>query len=56
LGAPITNTALLGVVAKATEIVTLEGIQKTLKGKFRPDLAEKNFAVIQEAYKEAKVE
>ena len=56
LGAPITNTALLGVVAKATEIVTLEGIEKTLKGRFRLDLAEKNFAVIQEAYKEAKVE
>jgi len=56
LGAPITNTALLGVVAKATEIVTLEGIAKTLKGRFRPDLAEKNFAVVQEAYKEAKTE
>jgi 2-oxoacid:acceptor oxidoreductase gamma subunit (pyruvate/2-ketoisovalerate family) len=56
LGAPITNTALLGVVAKATQIVTLEGIEKTLKGRFRPDLAEKNFAVIKEAYKEAKVE
>ena len=56
LGAPITNTALLGVVAKATGIVTLEGIEKTLKGRFRRDLAEKNFAVIQEAYKEAKVE
>lgn len=56
LGAPITNTALLGVVAKATGIVTLEGIEKTLKGRFRLDLAEKNFAVIKEAYKEAKVE
>lgn len=56
LGAPITNTALLGVVAKATGIITLEGINKTLKGRFRPDLAEKNFAVIQEAYKEAKEE
>ncbi|HSQ48869.1 MAG TPA: 2-oxoacid:acceptor oxidoreductase family protein, partial [Candidatus Deferrimicrobiaceae bacterium] len=56
LGAPITNTALLGVVAKATGIVSLEGIQKTLKGRFRPDLAEKNYAVILQAYKEAKVE
>ncbi|HSV50349.1 MAG TPA: 2-oxoacid:acceptor oxidoreductase family protein [Candidatus Acidoferrales bacterium] len=56
LGSPITNTALLGVVAKATNIVTLEGIEKTLKGKFRADLAEKNFAVIKEAYMEAKVE
>ncbi|MDR1993579.1 MAG: 2-oxoacid:acceptor oxidoreductase family protein [Nitrososphaerota archaeon] len=56
LGAPITNTALLGVVAKATDIVTLEGIQKTLMCRFKADLAEKNFAVIQQAYKEAKVE
>jgi len=56
LGAPITNTALLGVVAKSTGIVSLEGIARTLKGKFRADLAEKNFAVVQEAYKEAKVE
>jgi 2-oxoacid:acceptor oxidoreductase gamma subunit (pyruvate/2-ketoisovalerate family) len=56
LGAPITNTALLGAVAKATGVVTLEGIEKTVKGRFKPDLAEKNFAVIMEAYKEAKVE
>jgi len=56
LGAPITNTAVLGVVAKATEIVTLPGLEKTLKGRFRKDLAEKNYAVIQQAYKEAKTE
>jgi 2-oxoacid:acceptor oxidoreductase gamma subunit (pyruvate/2-ketoisovalerate family) len=56
LGAPITNTALLGCVAKATEIVTMKGIEKTLKGRFRADLAEKNFAVVNEAYKEAKSE
>jgi 2-oxoacid:acceptor oxidoreductase gamma subunit (pyruvate/2-ketoisovalerate family) len=56
LGAPITNTALLGVVAKSTGIVTLEGIEKTLKVRFRADLAEKNFSVINEAFKEAKVE
>jgi 2-oxoacid:acceptor oxidoreductase gamma subunit (pyruvate/2-ketoisovalerate family) len=56
LGAPITNTALLGVVAKATNIVTMEGIHKALRSKFRADLAEKNFAVIQEAYMEAKME
>jgi len=56
LGVPITNTALLGCVAKATHIVTLEGIQKTLKGRFRPDLAEKNYSVIKEAYTGAKSE
>ncbi len=54
LGAPITNTALLGAVAKATGIVSLEGIEKTVKVRFRADLAEKNFAVIKEAYKDAK--
>jgi 2-oxoacid:acceptor oxidoreductase gamma subunit (pyruvate/2-ketoisovalerate family) len=56
LGVPITNTALLGSVAKATGIVTLDGIAKTLKGRFRPDLAEKNFAVVKEAFMEAKSE
>jgi 2-oxoacid:acceptor oxidoreductase gamma subunit (pyruvate/2-ketoisovalerate family) len=56
LGAPITNTALLGVVARATKIVTMEGIEKTVKAKFRVDLAEKNMAVIKQAFEEAKVE
>lgn len=56
LGTPITNTALLGVVARATKIVTMTGIDTTVKEKFRPDLAEKNMAVIKQAYEEAKVE
>jgi len=56
LGAPITNTALLGAVAKATGAVTMEGIEKTVKGRFRLELAEKNIAVIKEAYKEVKGE
>jgi 2-oxoacid:acceptor oxidoreductase gamma subunit (pyruvate/2-ketoisovalerate family) len=56
LGAPITNTALLGVVARATEIVSMDGIEKTVKERFRADIAEKNWAVIKEAFEEAKVE
>jgi 2-oxoacid:acceptor oxidoreductase gamma subunit (pyruvate/2-ketoisovalerate family) len=56
LGAPITNTAMLGAVARATKIVSLESIEKTVKERFRSDLAEKNFAVIKEAYQEAKQE
>lgn len=56
LGAPITNTALLGVVARATSVVTMEGIEETVKGRFRADIAEKNIAVIKEAYKEAKMQ
>jgi 2-oxoacid:acceptor oxidoreductase gamma subunit (pyruvate/2-ketoisovalerate family) len=54
LGLPITNTALLGTVAKATNIVSLETIEQTVNDRFRTDLAEKNFAVIKKAYKEAK--
>ena len=54
LGQPITNTALLGTVARATNVVTMEGIEKTVKERFKADLAEKNNAVIKEAYKEAK--
>ena len=54
LGLPITNTALLGTVAKATNIVSLDTIEQTVKERFRVDIAEKNFAVIKEAYWGAK--
>lgn len=56
LGSPITNTAMLGAVARATSVVSMAGIEKTVKGRFRPDLAEKNFAVIRQAYKEVEPE
>jgi len=56
LGIPITNTAMLGAVARVTEIVQLESVEKTVKERFRLDIAEKNFAVIKEAYKEVKSE
>ena len=56
LGIPVTNTAMLGAVARATNIVNLESIEKAVKERFRLDLAEKNFAVIKEAYQEAKQE
>jgi 2-oxoacid:acceptor oxidoreductase gamma subunit (pyruvate/2-ketoisovalerate family) len=56
LGMPITNTAMLGTVARATAVVSLESIERIIKGRFRPDLAAKNFAVIKEAYQEAKQE
>ncbi len=56
LGAPITNTAMLGAVARATNVIDVETIEQTVKARFRHDLAEKNFAVIKEAFKEAKHE
>ncbi len=56
LGAPITNTAMLGAVARATGIISLDTVEKTVNERFRPDVAEKNFKVIKEAYEEAKTE
>lgn len=55
LGQPITNTAMLGAVARSTSVVSLDGFGATVKGKFRADIAEKNIAVIKQAYEEAKV-
>jgi 2-oxoacid:acceptor oxidoreductase gamma subunit (pyruvate/2-ketoisovalerate family) len=56
LGIPITNTAMLGAVARVTGIVSLETIEKMVRARFRPDVAEKNFAVVKEAYQEVKSE
>jgi pyruvate ferredoxin oxidoreductase gamma subunit/2-oxoisovalerate ferredoxin oxidoreductase gamma subunit len=56
LGMSITNTAMLGAVARATNVVSLESIEKIVQERFRADLAEKNFAVIKEAFQEAKQE
>jgi len=56
LGMPITNTAMLGAVACATGIVSLESVEKVVKERFRRDVAEKNFAVVKQAYEEAKFE
>jgi pyruvate ferredoxin oxidoreductase gamma subunit len=56
LGRPITNTAMLGVVSRATEIVEMQSIEKALHERFPEPLAEKNIGVIKEAYKEAKTE
>jgi len=56
LGIPITNTAMLGAVTHVTGIVSLESLEKIVKERFRQDVADKNFAVIKEAYKEVKSE
>jgi len=56
LGAPITNTAMLGAVARATSIVTMNSLDKTVKERFRADLGEKNMVVIRSAFEEAHCE
>ena len=56
IGKPITNTAMLGTVARAVSIVSLESIEKAIKERFPLKIAEKNVRVIKIAYKEAKSE
>jgi len=56
LGMPITNTAMLGAVARVTGIVSLETIEKMINGRFRADVATKNFAVVKEAYQGVRCE
>jgi 2-oxoacid:acceptor oxidoreductase gamma subunit (pyruvate/2-ketoisovalerate family) len=56
LGMPITNTAMLGTVARVTGIVSLESLDRIIKERFRRDLAERNFAVVKEAYQEVRSE
>jgi 2-oxoacid:acceptor oxidoreductase gamma subunit (pyruvate/2-ketoisovalerate family) len=56
LGMPITNTAMLGAVARVTSIVSLETIDRMIRARFRADVAQKNLAVVKEAFQEAKSE
>jgi 2-oxoacid:acceptor oxidoreductase gamma subunit (pyruvate/2-ketoisovalerate family) len=56
LGMPITNTAMLGAVARVTGIVSLETIEKMINGRFRAEVAAKNFAVVKEAYQGVRCE
>jgi pyruvate ferredoxin oxidoreductase gamma subunit len=56
LGRPIMNTALLGAVVRVTGIVSLESVEKVVKERFTQNIAEKNIAVVKQAYEEAKSE
>jgi len=54
LGIPITNTAMLGAVAKAAEIVKLNSIREAVKERFPPKIAERNIKIVERAYNEVK--
>jgi pyruvate ferredoxin oxidoreductase gamma subunit len=56
LGRPIMNTALLGAVVRVTGIVSLESVERVVKERFTQNIAEKNIAVVKQAYEEAKSE
>lgn len=54
LGRTITNTAMLGAVARAAKIIDLKSLEKVVKERFPAKIAERNIEVIKVAYKEAK--
>lgn len=53
LGRPITNTAMLGAVVRATEIVELESLMEVARDRFRGRIGELNQQMIKIAYEEA---
>jgi pyruvate ferredoxin oxidoreductase gamma subunit len=54
LGAPITNTTMVGAVVKATGVVRLESLVEPLKDRFGR-LAERNISAMKRAYEAAVV-
>lgn len=50
LGRPITNTAIIGAFAAATGAISLEAIERNIKGRFRGELGEKNVTCAKRAY------
>ena len=54
LGKDIVNTAILGVFAKVTGLVTIDSILKAIDDNFPEKLAEKNKNLVRKAYEETK--
>jgi len=54
LGRPITNTAVLGAVARVAEIVDLKSIGEAVKERFPLKIAERNIKIIEKAYGEVR--
>ncbi|AMM53883.1 pyruvate/ketoisovalerate ferredoxin oxidoreductase subunit gamma [Pyrococcus kukulkanii] len=55
LGLPITNTAILGAVAKATGLVKVDSIKEAIKNTFSGELGEKNAKAAQEAFEKTQI-
>lgn len=53
LGRPITNTAMLGVVVKATGMVKLESLLEVVEERFSGRIGETNLEVVKTAYEKA---
>ncbi len=51
LGVPITNTTLMGAFAAASGEIKLEALEDAVRRRFSGELAEKNIAAAEEAYR-----
>ncbi len=54
LGRPITNTAMLGSVVKATGVVKLDSMLQVVKERFDGKISELNAELVKKAYEEVK--
>lgn len=52
LGVAITNTAMLGALAKATRVVSLDSLIKVIKKRFKGKVGEKNVAAVKAAHEQ----
>lgn len=50
IGRPIANTALLGAFAAASGAISLEAIERNIRGRFKGEIGEKNVASAHRAY------
>lgn len=51
-GAPVVNTPMLGAFARAAGMVSLENLEKALRGKLSREAVPKNFAAVKAAHDE----
>jgi 2-oxoacid:acceptor oxidoreductase gamma subunit (pyruvate/2-ketoisovalerate family) len=52
LGRPITNTAMLGAIVRATEVVKLDSLLKVVKERFSGKIGEMNVELVKDAYED----
>jgi 2-oxoacid:acceptor oxidoreductase gamma subunit (pyruvate/2-ketoisovalerate family) len=55
IGVPIANTAILGAVARATNVVHIDSITNAIMEKFPGRIGEKNVAAAKRAYEETRL-
>lgn len=50
LGRPMTNTAIVGALVGATDVVSLKSLEEAIREFFRGEIAEKNVELVRKAY------